>query len=146
MSRILVIDDDGDTRSMLEQMLEAAGHEVYSAADGREGMRLQEARPADLVITDLFMPNQEGLETIIQLRKGFPGVPVIAMSGKTPASTMLTIAKRLGAVAILEKPFFPLQMLGEVERALRLSAGPLPDDSSRIQRPPPGPEPDRLRE
>ena len=64
MARILVIDDDPDTRAMLELTLKSAGYEVISAADGREGVARQCTSPADLVITDLYMPNQEGLETI----------------------------------------------------------------------------------
>lgn len=120
MARILVIDDDPDMRAMLEQMLRAAGHEVISAMDGKAGVGLYRASPADLVMTDLFMPNQEGLETIIELRREFPEVAITAMSGKTAADTMLSIAKRLGAVGTLQKPFFPLQLLCEVERALKL--------------------------
>jgi DNA-binding NtrC family response regulator len=126
MARILVIDDDGDMRTLLEQTLGAAGHEVMSARDGRDGMRLYRAAPAQLVITDLFMPNQEGLETIIQLRRDFPGLPIIAMSGRTGASTMLSIARRLGAFAILEKPFETDQLMQAVNGALRQEPRPAP--------------------
>ena len=119
MARILVIDNDADVRALLEQMLEPAGHEVSLAADGREGMKLHRAAPADLVITDLFMPNQEGLETIIELRKDFPEVRIIAMSGKDAASAMLRAAQQLGANRVLQKPFFPLELLVAVEEVLR---------------------------
>jgi DNA-binding response OmpR family regulator len=75
---------------------------------------------ADLVITDIFMPNQEGLETIIELRRDFPGVVIIAMSGKTSASAMLSIARRLGAVDALVKPFKTSELLNLVAKALRV--------------------------
>ena len=123
MPRILVIDDDPDIRELLAQTFTQAGHETVLASDGREGVRLNRARPADLVITDLFMPNQEGLETIIQLRKEFPRIPVIAMSGKHTATAMLSVAEQLGAVAVLEKPFLPDQLLQAAERALRARVG-----------------------
>jgi DNA-binding NtrC family response regulator len=76
----------------------------------------------DLVITDLCMPNQEGLETIIELRRDSPKVVIIAMSGKAFARAMLTIATRLGAVETLEKPFQPPELLGAVVRALKLES------------------------
>ncbi len=118
MARILVIDDDSDMRLLLEQTLGPAGHEVVSARDGKEGIHQYRTAPTQLVITDLFMPNQEGLETIIQLRKSFPGVSIIAMSGRTGAGTMLSIAKRLGAIGVLEKPFAPDQLIRAVDAAL----------------------------
>ena len=124
MARILVIDDEADMRTMLEQMLGAIGHEVVLAADGKEGVALYRANPADLVILDLVMPVQEGLETIARLRKEFPSVTIVAMSGKTAAATMLTVARRLGAFATLQKPFLPEQLSNVVEEALRSQSGP----------------------
>ena len=85
MARILVIDDEADMRGLLEETLQSAGHEVSLAADGEEGMKRFRARPADLVITDLYMPGQEGLETIMQLRREFPSVAIMAMSGRVAA-------------------------------------------------------------
>jgi len=118
MTRILVIEDDADMRALLEQVLTSAGHEVALASDGREGVDQYRAKPADLVITDLFMPSQEGLETIVELRRRFPDVVIIAMSGKTAGIPLLSVAQRLGAVAILEKPFSSNQLLNVVEEAL----------------------------
>jgi DNA-binding NtrC family response regulator len=118
VARILVIDDDADMRALLEETLTSAGHEVVLAADGRQGVEQFRTRPADLVITDLYMPNQEGLETIIQLRKQAPGIRIIAMCGKPTAMPMLSAAERLGAVAVLQKPFSPDQLLAEVEKVL----------------------------
>jgi DNA-binding NtrC family response regulator len=118
MARILVIDDDPDMRAMLEQTLKPAGHEDNLAADGKEGMEQHCTSPADLVITDLYMPNQEGLETIGELRRRFPEVAIIAMSGKTAALTMLSVAQKFGAVGILQKPFAADELIAAVEKAL----------------------------
>jgi DNA-binding response OmpR family regulator len=118
MARILVIDDDPDTRAMLEQILKAAGHEVILAADGREGLERYRASPADLVITDIYMPKQDGLETIREFRKHFPEVSIIAMSGRALAVTMLSIARDLGAVAVLHKPFAADELIAAVAKAL----------------------------
>ena len=118
MARILVIDDDADMRALLEQTLKSAGHEVALAADGRKGVEQYRTKPADLVITDIFMPNQEGLETIMELRRSFPEVAIVAMSGRVPG-TMLSIAQKLGAVEVLQKPFVAEELLLAVARALR---------------------------
>jgi CheY-like chemotaxis protein len=118
MARILVIEDDPDTRAFLEETLKTAGNEVLLAADGVEGLEQHRVTPAELVITDLYMPNKDGLETIMQLRKEFPRLTIIAMSGKANAGPVLAIAKHLGAAALLEKPFFPAQLLSAVEKAL----------------------------
>jgi DNA-binding NtrC family response regulator len=118
MARILVIDDEPDMRVLLEQTLKAAGHEVILAADGREGVERYRASPADLVITDLYMPNQEGLETIGELRRRFPEVAIIAMSGKAAALTMLSIAQKFGAIGILHKPFLTEELIAAVGKAL----------------------------
>jgi DNA-binding NtrC family response regulator len=118
MARILVIDDEPDMRVLLEQTLKAAGHEVILAADGREGVERYCTRPADLVITDLYMPNQEGLETIAELRRRFPEVAIIAMSGKAAALTMLSIAQKFGAIGILHKPFLTEELIAAVGKAL----------------------------
>jgi DNA-binding response OmpR family regulator len=72
----------------------------------------------DVVITDLYMPNQEGLETIRELRSRFPTVAIIAMSGRPTAETMLSIAQKLGAVGVLQKPFVPQELLAAVTKAL----------------------------
>jgi DNA-binding response OmpR family regulator len=117
--RILVIDDEPEIRSLLKRVLNSAGYEVALATDGKQAVDRFRDDPANLVLTDLFMPHQEGLETIMQLRKEFPQVAIIAMSGKTAGSAMLPIAQKLGAAAILEKPFAPQQLLDAVALALR---------------------------
>lgn len=118
MARILIIDDDPNVVATLGLALQGAGHQVVSAADGREGVRKHRAGPADLIITDLFMPEQEGLETIRELRKDFPEVPIIAMSGADSANTMLTIASKMGAAKVLRKPFDIKELLNAIEEAL----------------------------
>jgi CheY-like chemotaxis protein len=123
MARILVIDDESEIRTLLELILKSAGHEVILAADGREGVERYRTSPADLVITDLYMPNQDGVETIRELRMRFPEVPIIATSGRAIAAILLPIAQKLGAVGILQKPFAPDELIAAVARAL---GGPSP--------------------
>ncbi len=121
MAQILVIDDEPEVRSVLESMLMAVGHDVISAPNGLEGMRAYGMNPTDLVITDLYMPEQEGIETIHSFRKQFPALPIIAISGNPAGPLMLSIAERLGAVATLQKPFSARQLFLTVEKTLRSS-------------------------
>ena len=118
MARILVIDDDPDIRTFLEEILKSAGHEVILAADGREGVERYRNSPADLVITDLYMPIQDGPDTIRELRSCHPEVAVIAMSGSIDTGTMLSIAQNLATVGILQKPFAPDELIAAVTKAL----------------------------
>jgi len=115
-----VIDDSEDIRRTLERLLAQAGHEVLLAADGVEGLRLWRERGADLVITDLHMPDKDGIETLVELRAFGPGVPVIAISGgdQTRRLDLLGDAALLGAVATLAKPFTRDELLGAVALAL----------------------------
>jgi len=105
--RVLVIDDDEQIRKLLRQVMEWAGHEVIEAADGREGMFKQRKQQADLVITDLIMPEQEGLETITLLKKEYPLVKIIAISGggRIGPDAYLPAAQELGADRVFSKPF-----------------------------------------
>ena len=98
MARIVVIDDDRSCRETVRRALVLDGHEVELAAEGEEGMRLCRAHPPDLVITDLFMPGKEGMETIQALRREFPDVGIIAVSGsiRRGAGDLLAVARRLG--------------------------------------------------
>jgi CheY-like chemotaxis protein len=118
MPRILLIEDDELLRSVLAQALVANGHEVMQAGNGEEGVALFRSSAVDLVVTDLVMPVQEGVETIMQLRKQ-RDVPIIAMSGGVPNSKLyLSLAGRLGAQKILPKPFTPAQLLTAIAEAL----------------------------
>ena len=107
MADILLIDDDEGFRGMLCKMLTRAGHTVVSCEDGKKGVRLFRQNPVFLVITDLIMPDQEGIETIIQLRKEFPNVKIIAMSGggRITPEIYLNSAASLGAGRTFAKPF-----------------------------------------
>lgn len=123
MAKILVIDDDPEMRSALEQTLKLAGHDVMLAEDGEQGLKVLRDQPANLVITDIFMPNKEGFETINTLRKDFPGVPIIAISGRPELGNVLAIARRLGSVRTLAKPFQSPELLAAVEEALQTKPG-----------------------
>lgn len=118
MARILLIDDDAELRVLAGLNLKEAGYDVSLAADGNEGLKLFRQEPADLVITDIYMPNREGLETIRDLRQRFPGVGIIAMSGRATAGTMLGIARKLGADEVLQKPFATNELLDAISKVL----------------------------
>ena len=109
MPRILLIEDEPSLRRALCLALERSGHEVIEAGDGREAMAAFQAQPVDLVVTDLIMPEMEGVETIRALRKLSPVLPIIAITGGgrgAPAS-YLTLAQRFGASKMIAKPFEP---------------------------------------
>jgi CheY-like chemotaxis protein len=81
MAHILMIDDDEVLRATIRRVLERAGHRVTEAENGDVGMRIVQGETPDLVITDLLMPEKEGIETIQELREGFPEIPIVAVSG-----------------------------------------------------------------
>jgi CheY-like chemotaxis protein len=122
MARILVIDDDDGVRKLATHLLRARGHEVSEAANGRLGMELVRRTPPEMVVTDLIMPEQEGIETIIQLRKEFPEIRILAMSGggRRDADEYLPLAAALGAVATLEKPFGVAEFYRAVDQVLAI--------------------------
>lgn len=113
---VLVIDDDVATRVMISAVLEDLGYQVFTAENGRAGLDLYAAEPADLVITDIYMPEKDGIETIISLRELAHPPRIIAMSGGGEASGMdvLRMARLLGADATLLKPISIPRMLREV--------------------------------
>ena len=117
---IIIIDDDDQIREMLKQMLAREGYEILTASNGKEGIRLYRERQTDLIITDIVMPEKDGLETIMELRKDFPEVKVIAMSGggRIGPESYLQAAKRLGAVRTLTKPFEREEMLNVVREVI----------------------------
>ena len=120
MSRILVIDDDPALRRTVRKILERGGHEVEEAENGLTGLRLVEKSRPDLVVTDLVMPEKEGIETILELRDRFPEVGVLAISGAggvDPTGPLLD-AQLFGAHATLSKPFDIQELLDVVERVL----------------------------
>ena len=121
MTRIIVIDDDVQIRVLLKEILQQEGYEVVDAPDGLEGVRLYRENPADLVITDIIMPEKEGLEIIRELRTDFPEVKIMAISGggRIGPEPYLQIAERLGAKSILTKPIERDELIGAVREALK---------------------------
>ena len=107
MPRILIIDDDAQVRAMLRLALERDGHNAEEAENGKIGVGCYRERRHDLVLCDIFMPEQDGLETIRQLVAEFPSVAIIATSGSGRFAGMdpLVFAARFGASATLHKPF-----------------------------------------
>lgn len=116
---VLLIDDDMFVRSTLEDTLIEAGYSVTAFADGREAVRRLADLRADLVVTDLLMPNIDGVELIRQLRSQKPGLKILAISGGGPniGLQLLDIAGKMGANRTLPKPFSPLEFV-EAVRAL----------------------------
>lgn len=125
MAHILVIDDDDAVRWIIRRAMQAEGHSVTEAANGADGLRRFAAAPVDLVITDILMPEREGIETIIELRRGHPALPILAISGgsaTTERDGLLASADLLGATEVLPKPF-ELDRLRATVRAMLLGHG-----------------------
>jgi DNA-binding response OmpR family regulator len=124
MAKILVIDDDRMVRDTLKIILVAAGHEVRLAEDGNKGMLAFGEFAPDLVITDILMPEKEGMETIRELRELRPDVPIIAISGGGRVGNMsfLRVAERFGANRSITKPFEPEQIVATVAELLPQAA------------------------
>lgn len=123
MAKILVIDDEEQLRDLLKQMLTRDGHEVITAFDGVEGMRVFNQSNPDLVITDIIMPNKDGIEVITELLCRNPNLAIIAISGGRRAITAefnLESAELLGVKGILSKPFTRDQLREAVNQALGL--------------------------
>lgn len=116
MKRILLIEDDSTLRWFLYQSLNQAGYVVIEAIHGADGLLQLRNNPVDLVITDMLMPEMDGVETIQQLRRTFPDVKIIAISGGGLASPdhYLKIARKLGADKTLKKPFTFPELLGAI--------------------------------
>jgi DNA-binding NtrC family response regulator len=117
MARILIIDDDDQFRLMLRRVLEKEGYQVIEAVDGNDGMAQFRRDKTDVVITDLIMPEKEGVETIVGLRKEFPEVKIIAISGggRNAPGGYLMLAEKLGAMATMEKPIDRIKLLALLE-------------------------------
>jgi CheY-like chemotaxis protein len=130
MARVLVIDDDNLIRATVRAILESAGHLVASTADGDVGLRQCISESFDLVVCDIFMPKKDGIETIRQLHRSCPHLPIIAMSGGPGGVNMtghvdfLAVAKDLGAARTITKPFTRPMLLTLVEECLRGCRGP----------------------
>ena len=129
MPRILVIDDEKMVCDTLAMILQRGGHEAHCVERATLGMRVFRKDPFDMVITDIFLPDMDGLEVVRQLHSEFPDTPIIAMSGggQVLQEDFLPAARRMGAAQVLHKPFNATDLLGMVsevfeERIIRTSA------------------------
>lgn len=122
MARILVIDDDPMARDIVVEILSRKGHQAVAACNGRQGLEQFHNADFDLVITDIIMPDVEGIETIIQLRKDKPDVKIIAISGggKISAYSHLSLAEKFGVKKTLAKPFSKADLLTAVDELLAI--------------------------
>ena len=118
MARILVIDDEQEIRIVLRKILERAGYEVIGASDGREGIACYRQEPADVVLTNIVMPEKDGLEVIRELKRNFPDVKTIAMSANP---IYLPLAIDLGAQFAISKPFVSQTLVDMVEKLVGLT-------------------------
>lgn len=123
MASILLIEDDELVRTSLSLALKGAGHTVHLARDGREGIEKFSSLNPDLIITDIIMPNQEGIETIVEIRRMNAILPIIAISGAGGSGSVdfLKAATVLGATKVLRKPFGANALIGAINDCL---AGP----------------------
>ena len=125
MAKILVLDDEPSILLMIKKMLEKAGHEVDTALNGKEGMLLFDKNKPDLVISDIIMPEKEGLETIFELRRMYPDLKIIAISGggRIGPDGYLPGAKLLGANMVFQKPLDQKEFVNAVNQLLGENKG-----------------------
>ena len=112
--RVLVIEDNADLRDYLRVALESEKYEVLTARNGQEALSYLNGHPVDVVLTDLFMPEMDGIEIIAALRKQYPNIHVVAMSGR-PGVDYLAVARELGVACTLRKPFEIDELLGALK-------------------------------
>jgi len=120
MHRILIVDDEPQMRISLRETLEMAGYRVSEAGDGMEAIDYMSDTKPDVLVTDIIMPEKEGIATIREFRSLYPDLPIIAISGagSTPGMDFLELAGRLGADRMLAKPFGPHELLNTVREVL----------------------------
>jgi CheY-like chemotaxis protein len=118
--RVLVIDDDEQIRLVMRRALERAGYVFFEVADGSLALAATRQHRPDVVVTDIIMPEKEGIETIRELQREFPDLAIIAMSGggRIDHHTYLGLARKLGAVATLAKPFLPQDLIATLREVL----------------------------
>jgi two-component system response regulator (stage 0 sporulation protein F) len=105
MASILIVDDEAPIRTLLRKILEEDGHEIREADNGEVGLTLYRQAPADLVITDILMPERDGMDITLELTREFLNAKVIAMTGATGDHNFLNVAKLFGARRVIKKPF-----------------------------------------
>jgi CheY-like chemotaxis protein len=126
MAVVLVIDDDASMRRLILRTLAESKHQLIEAENGQQGLKLMDQHKPDLIITDILMPQKEGIETIREVQERSPGTKIIAISGGGVSHNLmfLDIARAFGADAVLAKPFRPAQLIEAVEKALNGKAKP----------------------
>ena len=118
MANLLIVDDEADIREGMRQLLIAHGHSVIEAGNGAAGLAQLAQNRVDLVLMDIVMPGKEGIETIMEIRRLWPNMKIVAMSGRPRKDIFLDVASKLGADAILHKPFQPGALSKTVEGVL----------------------------
>jgi CheY-like chemotaxis protein len=123
--RILLVDDEAAVRELLTLVLRLDGHDVTTASDGNLALDVLAEGEFDLVLTDLVMPERDGIETIVEIRQRFPRLRIIAMSGggRGSAGDSLAMARQVGATRTLEKPFSNQQLLEATREVLGVAPG-----------------------
>ena len=116
--KVLVVDDNPDILWSMRALLEREGFDVRTASDGQQAFELQENEAMDVVVTDLFMPGRDGIETIEAFRRHWPKLKIVAMSGQDAQCDYLGVASALGASAILRKPFAADDLLSTLRSML----------------------------
>jgi DNA-binding response OmpR family regulator len=124
MALVLLVEDDTLLRDSLRIALQDAGHTVLPAANGAAALLVLDTSIPDIVVSDILMPETDGLELIMRIRKTRPDVKIIAISGggRTRNMDMLSYAREFGAHATLAKPFLPRQLLSAIEDVMRMPA------------------------
>jgi CheY-like chemotaxis protein len=120
-AKIIVAEDNSDTREALRLSLEIEGYAVRAAANGDDAFRLQMSEPADLLVTDIFMPERDGFETLAAFRKNFPSTRIVVISGSAAKvrGSYLESARMVGADATLRKPVAPADLIRVVAGLLK---------------------------
>jgi CheY-like chemotaxis protein len=118
MPKILVIDDSPTVLEIVEVVLAEAGYQVHACTDVRHGLQALQREPFDLIVTDIYMPDTDGIELIREGRRIRPNIPIVAMSGVTGRRGMLAVAKHLGACQTVLKPFSKADLLDAAGAAL----------------------------
>lgn len=133
MANILIVDDEKALRQGLVYVLVRLGHTVHEADDGQQALRMVAEQVPDLIITDLFMPEKDGIEIVREMRSLHPQLPLIAMTGgiQGDTDTFLKMAKRLGVDATLSKPFSIQEFRAIVEKVLGKPAPPKSDTGAK---------------
>ena len=118
VKKVLIVDDNADIRESLKRVLERAGYAVELARDGDEALSRQKANPANVLITDLFMPERDGFETLAAFRKAYPRTRIVAISGESRVTRRdyLESARLIGVDAIFRKPVDPQQLVETLRR------------------------------